>query len=122
MTKREFFEQVIALVDNEEVKAHAEHEIELLNARNERRKTQPNKNTLANEPIKEQIVQFLNGKGFTVSREIASGCDISTNKAVALCKQLVESEVLEVTEVKEKGGRKVKAFKVRQPKVKKWEW
>ena len=50
MTKREFFEAVIANVENEDLVLFAEKEIEKMNERNAKRKNTPSKTAIANEP------------------------------------------------------------------------
>lgn len=111
MTKREFFEAVIANVENEDLVLFAEKEIEKMNERNAKRKNTPSKTAIANEPIKAHIVEFLtNNEGSHIASEIANAVEISTQKASALCRQLVEVGTLVVEEVKVKGKGKVKAY------------
>lgn len=111
MTKREFMEKVIAM-GNDELKEFAESEIAKLDARNAHRKEMPSKKSKENEPIKANIVDFLNGKDFTVASEIANGLELTTQKVSALCRQLVENGVLAVTDVKVKGKGTQKGYKV----------
>jgi hypothetical protein len=111
MTKREFMEKVIAM-GNDELKEFAESEIAKLDARNAHRKEMPSKKSKENEPIKANIVDFLNGKDFTVASEIAKGLELTTQKVSALCRQLVENGTLTVSDVKVKGKGTQKGYKV----------
>lgn len=112
MTKREFFEAIMALENvDAELVLFAEQEIEKMNERNAKRKNTPSKTAVANEPIKAHIVEFLtNSEGSHIASEIANAVEISTQKASALCRQLVEVGTLAVEEVKVKGKGKVKAY------------
>jgi hypothetical protein len=112
MTKREFFEAVMALENvDAELKLFAENEINKMNERNAKRKNSPSKTAIANVPIKAHITEFLeNHEGSHIASEIASAVEISTQKASALCRQMVENGVLAVEEVKVKGKGKVKAY------------
>ena len=114
MTRREFFEQVIAEVENEELKAFAESEITKMNERNAKRAAKPSKTAVANAPIKEQIHEYLYGEDGAVhtANEIAEVVGISTQKSSALCRQLVADGVLSAEEVKVKGKGKVKGYKL----------
>ena len=111
MTKREFLENVIAMVDDDEMKTFAQDEITKMDERNARRKERPSKKSAENEPIKKAIVEFV-GEDSRLASEIAKGIDISPQKASALCRQLVTDEVLTVTEVKVKGKGKQKSYAV----------
>lgn len=112
MTKREFFEAVIANVEVEELKAFAESEIEKLNVRNANRANRPSKKAIENEPIKARITEFLAEKEPTVASEIASGLELTVNKVSALCRQMTEAGVLASTEIKVKGKGKRKAYSI----------
>lgn len=114
MTKREFFNAVASLENvDAELKLFAEQEIEKMDARNAKRASTPSKTAIANEPIKENIVAFLNDhEGSHIASEIATEVGVSTQKASALCRQLVENGTLSVEDVKVKGKGKVKAYSV----------
>lgn len=111
MTKREFLENVIAMVESDEIKAFAQSEITKMDERNAKRKDRPSKKSVENEPIKKAIVEFV-GEESRLASEIAKGVEISTQKASALCRQLVTDGVLAVTEVKVKGKGKQKSYAV----------
>ncbi len=100
MNAREFF---TAISTNEtlsnELKDYAVESLAKLDARNEKRRTTPSKAQVANEPIKEAIVGLFHGNSMTAS-EVASAINISTQKASALLRQLVDNGTLAVAEVK----------------------
>ena len=109
MTNREFYTAVITSVDNDDLKAFATEAIEKLDARNAKRASKPSKKSLENEPIKAKIVEFL-ASGSHLASEIASGCEISVQKASTLCGQLVKSGTLTSTDVKVKGKGTQKSY------------
>ena len=109
MTNREFYTMVANGTLTEEVIAKANEEIVKLDERNAKRASKPSKKSLENEPIKAKIVEFL-ASGSHLASEIASGCEISTSKASALCRQLVESGSLTVCDVKVKGKGTQKSY------------
>lgn len=109
MTNREFYTMVANGTLTEEVIAKANEEIVKLDARNAKRASKPSKKSLENEPIKAKIVEFL-ANGSHLASEIASDCEISTSKASALCRQLVESGSLTVCDVKVKGKGTQKSY------------
>lgn len=114
MTKREFLQAVIATgTVAEEVKAFAQTEIEKLDARNASRSSKPTKAQIENEPIKRKIVTLLTEVGEKyVASAIAEKLEISTQKASALCRQLVESGKLQVEDVKVPKKGKQKAYSI----------
>ena len=98
MTKREFMENVIAMVESQEMKDFAQKEIESLDRRNAKRAERPSKTAIANEPIKAEIAKVLTTEPMTAST-IAKLVEISTQKASALLRQMN----VNVTDVKVKG-------------------
>lgn len=100
MTTREFLTAVKSANINDEITAYAEDGIAKLDAKNAKRASTPSKTAIANEPIKAKIVEFLGQNGSATASDISSALEISTQKASALSRQLVESGVLTVTEVK----------------------
>ena len=107
MTKREFYEAVMALENvDAELALFAENEINKMNERNAKRKSTPSKTAIANEPIKAHIVEVLTDTPQSAS-EIAEKVGISTQKCSALLRQI---EGLTVTEIKVKGKGKVKGY------------
>lgn len=124
MTKREFLQAVIAIAEMEtsaDVKAngftmtemaeHASKEIEALDRRNATRVSKPTKAQEANEEVKRQILEVLTSEP-KVASAIGEMVGISTQKASALCRQLVESGKVQVQEVKIPKKGKQKAYSV----------
>ena len=118
MTKREFFNEIIAVIDGTsevnvlELKEFAKAEIVKLDERNANRSSKPTKTQIENEPIKEKILEVLSTGERMVASAIAERLEISTQKASALCRQLVESKKLKVEDVKIPKKGKQKAYMV----------
>ena len=100
MTNREFYNAIINGSMTDEVKAHAAEALSKLDERNQKRSSKPTKAQLENEPVKTAIVDYLTNHGGAVAADIAAEVDITTQKASALCRLLVEDGVLKVEEVK----------------------
>lgn len=100
MTNREFYTAVANEEMTAEVIAFAKEAIVKLDERNAKRNAKPSKTAIENEPIKAAIVEFLEGKEDMPAAEIAIACEISTNKASALCRQLVDEGKLSVKDIK----------------------
>ena len=99
VTKRERFEQIKALVkDNEELVAFIDHEIELLNKKNSR-SGKPTKTQLENEKIKKTILDILQtvGKPVTVTQLLTNDelDGLSNQRVSALLTQLRKSDKVE---------------------------
>ena len=118
MTKREFLNEVIAVIDGTsevnvlELKEFAKAEIVKLDERNANRSSKPTKTQIENEPIKEKILEVLSTGERMVASAIAERLEISTQKVSALCRQLVESKKLKVEDVKIPKKGKQKAYMV----------
>ena len=118
MTKREFLNEVIAVIDGTsevnvlELKEFAKAEIVKLDERNANRSSKPTKTQIENEPIKEKILEVLSTGEKMVASAIAERVEISTQKASALCRQLVESNKIKVEEVKIPKKGKQKAYSI----------
>lgn len=110
MTNREFYTAIVNGEMNEEIVAKATEEIAKLDARNAKRSSKPSKKSLENEIIKETIANYLIDGESHLASEIASSLKISTSKASALCRQMVESGVLTVADVKVKGKGTQKSY------------
>lgn len=100
MTKREFFEQVQNGVITEEMQTFAEKEIKAMDERNAKRSAKPSAKQIENEAIKERIIEAFTGKEKALASVIGETMGISTNKASALCRQLVAEKRMAVEEVK----------------------
>lgn len=114
MTNREFFTAIASMTNiNAELVEHATNELEKLDKRNASRAAKPTKAQKENEPVKEEIVKFLTEKGgFHTASEVMEACEISVQKASALCRQLVEEGALTVQEVKVPKKGKQKAYAI----------
>lgn len=115
ITKRDNFNAIIELAqanNRNDLVEFAKHEIAKMDERNEKRSSQPSKTAIANEPIKASIVAFVKEHKEAVASDIAVACEISTQKASSLCRQLVDDGVLTSTEVKVPKKGKVKGYSV----------
>lgn len=100
MTTREFLEAVInteAVATN--VKEFAKEQIVKLNERNTKRSSKLTKTQLANENVKNEILKILTNEPMVASA-IAEKIGISTQKASALCRQMVENGTIKKIEIK----------------------
>ena len=102
MTNREMLTAVVNGEVTDDVVAKALEELAKLDARNAKRANTPSKKSVENEPIKVKIAEFL-AEGAHLAKEIADRCEISTSKASALCRQMVDDGRLKVEDVKVKG-------------------
>ena len=106
MTKREMFEQIKAnySLTNEEV-AFIDHELELLAKKNSAEK-KPTAVQVANEGIKQSIVDGMEvGKQYTITdimKSIEACAELSNQRVSALVRQLVTDGVVVRTEEKRK--------------------
>lgn len=114
MTTREFLNSVLAADINDDLNAFAKAEIEKLDARNDKRRNTLSKEQKANEEVKEQILAYLLNAKNAVASEIANALGISTQKVSALCRQMVESGSIAVTDIKVKGKGSVKSYFVQE--------
>lgn len=114
MTNREFLTAITSMPNiNDELKEYAKGELKKLDKRNAARAVKPTKAQKENEPIKEEIVKFLTEKGgFHTASEVMEACEISVQKASALCRQLVEEGTLTVQEIKVPKKGKQKAYAI----------
>ena len=113
MTQREFFAGIVeGTVVTAEQATFAVNAIAKLDKRNEKRAATPSKTAIANEPIKAKIVEFLEGRELTPANIIAEGVEITTQKASALCRQLVEAGTLVVADIKVAKKGKVKGYAI----------
>jgi hypothetical protein len=107
MTKREFYEVVIAnMSNNEEVVAHATHQLEILNNRNANRSNKPSKRQVENVGIKDRIKAVMSIDTPMTVTEITNkynevyGDSLSNNKINSLVTQLKQAGEVVRTEVK----------------------
>ena len=102
MTYREMLTSIVNGTINEEVIEKATERLEKLDAENEKRKNRVSKKALENEPVKARILEVL-GEEPKTATEIGKEVEISTQKASALLRQLVNDGKVEKTDVKVKG-------------------
>lgn len=108
MTKREFYEAIIKGEMNEELQTFAATLRDKLDHTNELRKSKPTKASVANEPIKAEIINLLRTNPVVMTAsEVATEVGVSTSKASAILRTI---EDLVVSEVKGKSG-KVKGYR-----------
>ena len=112
MTQREFLTKVIATSTDAEIVAKAQELIAGLDKKNATRSAKPTKTQIENEPIKASILEFLVGGKVQTAPEIAVAVGVSTQKASALAKQLVESGKLVQSEIKVPKKGKMKAYSI----------
>lgn len=113
MTEREFLTKVIAINGiSKELSDYATESIAKLDARNDKRKNTQTKVQKENEGVMTAIVDHLTANGSDVASSIGTALGISTQKASALCKLLVDSGKLTVADVKVKGKGTVKQYSI----------
>ena len=112
MTNREFYKAIIIANISKEMSDFAQGEIDKLDAKNEKRKNTQTKAQKENEGIKSQIVECLKENGAMVASVIAEKVGISTQKASALCKLLVEEKVITVADIKVKNKGTLKQYAI----------
>ena len=111
MTNREFYTAIIANANvADDLKTYAQGEIDKLDARNDKRKNTQTKAQKENEGIMTAIVDTITANGAMVASEIGTALNISTQKASALCKLLVDGGKLTVADVKVKNKGTVKQY------------
>lgn len=113
VTRRSIYNDILK-VENipGHVRQWVENELTKMDTANINRQSKPSKKEQENQPIKNSIFSLLTDSGAKVASEIADALSISTSKASALCRQMVEDGRLTVAEVKspKKGGGKVKQY------------
>lgn len=111
MTMRQYHEAVIAIPGAPaDVVAKAKAEIAKLDATNAKRTEKAKEKSAENKPVKDAIYQYLLSNGTKTSPEIADGVGITTSKASAMCRQMVDDGQLTVSEVKVPKKGKLKAY------------
>jgi predicted transcriptional regulator len=116
MTEREFFTKVLATEGlAEDLKSYATEGIAKLDARNDKRKNTQTKAQKENAETMVVILDTIKANGKMVASEIATALNISTQKASALCKLLVNEGKLAVGEVKVKNKGAIKQYSLVTP-------
>ena len=115
MTNREFYTAIIGNPNvADDLKAYAQGEIDKLDARNDKRKNTKTKAQKENEEVMTSILEHL-ANGSAVASEIGSALGISTQKASALCKLLVNDGKLTVADIKVKNKGTLKQYTLAEP-------
>ena len=109
MTKREFYVAIANGEMNDEVKATAAEYIAKMDEANEKRKNTLSKKQEENEAVKVEMLTHLDTEPKTATT-IGELMGISTQKASALLRQLVNDGKATVTEVKITGKGKQKGY------------
>lgn len=109
MTNREFYNAILNADVAQDIKDFAQGEIAKLDARNDKRKNTQTKAQKENEGIMASILDHL-AKGSDVASGIATALGVSTQKASALCKLLVNEGKVAVADVKVKNKGTVKQY------------
>lgn len=113
MTEREFLNKVLTIPNlPKDVEEHATEGIAKLDARNDKRKNTQTKAQKENEGVMTAIINHLTAKGSDVASSIGTTLGISTQKASALCKLLVDNGKLTVADVKVKNKGTVKQYSI----------
>ncbi len=99
MTNREFFKAVIADTENEVITTFARNAIEKLNAKNAQRSSKMTKTQIENKNLKVDMITLLCEQPYVAS-EMGEALEISTSKASALLRQLVDSGKATFVEVR----------------------
>lgn len=111
MTNREFLNTIINSTMDDEIKAFAKEALQKMDERNAKRSSKPSKTSIENAPIKGSIMEFISNRNeFCIAGAIAEALEISTQKASALCRQLVADGKLVEKEVKVPKQGKRKAY------------
>ena len=116
MTMRKYHEAVLAIPGcPADVAEKARAEIAKLDATNAKRTEKAKEKAAENEPIKQAIYNLLVEKGAMVASAIGTELttednEVSTSKASAMCRQMVEEGRLTVCEVKVPKKGKVKQY------------
>ena len=114
-TNREVLTLVANGTTNDTTKAWAIEMLAKLDERNEKRKNTKTKEQIANEGIMNSIVEYVKANGSQVASALGSALGISTQKASALCKILVDGGELTVADKKVKGKGSVKEYSLATP-------
>lgn len=113
MTEREFLTKVLAIEGlSADLTTYANEGIAKLDARNDKRKNTQTKAQKENEGVMNTIIETLTANGAMVASEIATAIGISTQKASALCKLLVDGGKVKVEDVKVKNKGTLKQYSI----------
>lgn len=114
-TNREVLTLIINGTANDITKSWAQEMLAKLDERNEKRKNTKTKEQIANEGTMTAIVDYIKANGSQVASALGTALGISTQKASALCKILVDGGELTVADKKIKGKGSVKEYSLATP-------
>ena len=110
MTTREFLSAIATSANlSAELVNYANAELAKMDARNSKRRNTMTKEQIANEQVKASIVDAI-ANGAHIASDISAVCGITTQKASALCRQLVLDGKATVCETKVKGKGAIKYY------------
>ena len=112
MTEREMLNAVVNGTLTDEVVEKAKERLHALDERNAKRKSTPSKSVLENAKVKEDILEYLKGRDFTLGTDIAEGMGVSKNKISSLCSAMAKEGSLVGTEISVPKVGKRKAYKI----------
>lgn len=111
MTNREFYNAIVTANLSDEITEKAHALLAQIDARNEKRASTPSKKSVENAPLKDAIVAlFTDEVKVLTAAEVGVRLEVTTQKASALLRQMVEGGVLTAEEVKVPKKGKVKAY------------
>ena len=110
ITNRDILKLIANGTSNDTTIAWAKGMLVKMDEKNAKRKNTKSKEQIANEGIMDNIVAYIKANGSQVASALGTALGISTQKASALCKILVEGGELTVADVKVKGKGTVKCY------------
>ena len=110
ITSREILNLIANGTSNDITTKWAKEMLIKMNEKNEKRKNTKSKDQIANEGIMDKIVEYIKTNGSQVASALGTALNISTQKASALCKILVDGGELTVADKKVKGKGSVKEY------------
>ena len=115
ITSREVLNLIVNGVSNETTVGWAAEMLTKMDEKNSKRKNTKSKEQIANEGVMDSIVAYIKTNGPQVASALGTALGISTQKASALCKILVDGGELTVADKKVKGKGSVKEYSLANP-------
>ena len=115
ITSREVLTLIVNGVSNETTVGRATEMLAKMDEKNSKRKNTKSKEQIANEGVMDNIVAYIKTNGSQVASALGTALGISTQKASALCKILVDGGELTVADKKVKGKGSVKEYSLANP-------
>ena len=110
MTEREFLNKVIETIEDSSIQEYANSRLQKLDSKNESRRNTLTKTQKENMKLLPTIKEIIAKNGSMVASEIGTALEISTQKASALCRQLVDKDEWMSTEIKITGKGRVYSY------------